>query len=111
MPKITETTVAEHRAVQHRAVLEAAERLIVAGGGKVPSLAEVAAEVGLARPSVYRYVSSQHDLMVQLLVLNSETWHDQLEDKVKAAPPEHEERICAYVDAMLDLFVHGSHGP
>ena len=49
MPKITETTVAEHRAVQHRAVLEAAEQLIVAGGGKVPSLAEVAAEVGLAR--------------------------------------------------------------
>ncbi|MGJ4088686.1 hypothetical protein [Corynebacterium macclintockiae] len=40
MPKITETTVTEHRAVQHRAVLEAAERLIVAGGGKVPSLAE-----------------------------------------------------------------------
>ena len=111
MPRITETTVAEHRAVQHRAVLEAAERLIVAGGGKVPSLAEVAAEVGLARPSVYRYVSSQHDLMVQLLVLNSETWHDQLEDKVKAAPPEPEDRICAYVDAMLDLFVHGSHGP
>ncbi|MGV0384654.1 TetR/AcrR family transcriptional regulator [Corynebacterium sp. 22_2729] len=111
MPKITETTVSEHRAVQHRAVLEAAEQLIVAGGGKVPSLAEVAAEVGLARPSVYRYVSSQHDLMVQLLVLNSDTWHDQLEDKVKAAPPEAEERICAYVDAMLDLFVHGSHGP
>ena len=75
MPKITETTVAEHRAVQHRAVLEAAERLIVAGGGKVPSLAEVAAEVGLARPSVYRYVSSQHDLMVQLLVLNLSLIH------------------------------------
>ncbi|MGJ4070429.1 TetR family transcriptional regulator [Corynebacterium jeikeium] len=111
MPSITETTVAEHRAVQHRAVLEAAERLIVTGGGKVPSLAEVAAEVGLARPSIYRYVSSQHDLMVQLLVLNSDTWHDQLEDKVKAAPSEAEDRVCAYVDAMLDLFAHGTHGP
>lgn len=111
MPKITETTVAEHRAVQHRAVLEAAERLIVAGGGKVPSLAEVAAEVGLARPSVYRYVSSQDDLMVQLLVLNSDTWHDQLEDKVKSAPSEAKDRVCAYVDAMLDLFAHGTHGP
>ena len=26
------------------------------------------------------------------------------------APPEPEERICAYVDAMLDFFVHDSRG-
>ena len=68
MPKITEDTVAEHRAVQHRAVLDAAERLIVENHGKVPTLAEVAAAVGLARPSVYRYAKSQHDLLVQLLI-------------------------------------------
>ena len=66
MPKITESTVAEHRAMQHRAVLDAAQHLIIAGAGKVPTLAEVASEVGLARSSVYRYASSQHDLMVQL---------------------------------------------
>ncbi|WP_297849904.1 TetR/AcrR family transcriptional regulator [uncultured Corynebacterium sp.] len=111
MPKITESTVAQHRAVQHRAVLEAAERLIVAEHGKVPTLAEVAAEVGLARSSIYRYVSSQHDLMVQLLVLATENWNKNLDAAIATAPPEPTERICAYVDAMLDLFVHGSHGP
>lgn len=47
-------TVAEHRAVQHRAVLEAAEKLILANNGAVPSLADIASEVGLARPSIYR---------------------------------------------------------
>lgn len=111
MPKITETTVAQHRAVQHRAVLEAAERLIVEGHGKVPTVGDIATEVGLARPSVYRYVSSQHDLMVQLLLLSTEAWNERLEREVAVAPPEPTERICAYVDATLDLFIHGSHGP
>lgn len=61
MPKISEPTVTEHRASQHRAVLLAAERLIVESEGKVPTIAEVAAEVGLARSSVYLYVSSGKD--------------------------------------------------
>ncbi len=111
MPKITESTVTEHRAVQHRAVLAAAERLIVEGQGKMPSLADVAAEVGLARPSIYRYASSQHDLLVQLLVLATEEWNEQLETKLRHAPPEPVQRICAYVDATLALFTVGSHGP
>ena len=103
-------TVAEHRAVQHRAVLEAAEKLILANNGAVPSLADIASEVGLARPSIYRYVSSQHDLMVQLLVQATQSWNEQLRGEVAAAPPEPHQRICAYVDAMLDLFTRGSHG-
>lgn len=111
MPKITEETVAQHRAVQHRALLEAAERLIVDGHGKMPSLGEVAAAVGLARSSIYRYVSSQHDLLVQLLVQATETWNRQLADRLQAVPADPAQRICAYVDAALDLFVQGSHGP
>lgn len=107
MPKITEETVAEHRAVQHRAVLDAAERLIVEQRGKVPTLAEVAAAVGLARPSVYRYVSSQHDLLVQLLILSTQEWNAELEAKIADAPPEPPQRIRAYVDATLELFAHG----
>ncbi|MDO4916235.1 MAG: TetR/AcrR family transcriptional regulator [Rothia sp. (in: high G+C Gram-positive bacteria)] len=102
--------MAQHRAVQHRAVLEAAERLIVNGHGKVPTVGEIATEVGLARPSIYRYISSQHDLLVQLLILATETWNEKLEDWIKAVPEDPAPRICAYVDATLDLFLHGSHG-
>lgn len=111
MPKITEETVSQHRAVQHRALLEAAECLIVDGHGKMPSLGEVAAAVGLARSSIYRYVSSQHDLLVQLLVQATETWNRQLAESLQSVPADPAQRICAYVDAALDLFVHGSHGP
>ncbi len=110
MPKITETTVAEHRAVQHRAVLEAAEKLIITSHGAVPTLAEVAAEVGLARPSIYRYVSSQHDLLVQLLIQATQSWNERLEAAMKVASPEAKKRIHAYVDATLDLFIHSAHG-
>lgn len=103
--------MAEHRAVQHRAVLEAAEKLIIANHGAVPSLADIASEVGLARSSIYRYVASQHDLMVQLLVQATKSWNEQLKVEVAAAPPESGPRIRAYVDAMLGLFTQGSHGP
>lgn len=101
MPKITETTVAEHRAAQHRAVLEAAERLIVNNRATVPTLAEVAAEVGLARPSIYRYVSSQQDLLVQLLIQATQAWNEQLKTAMQVALPEPTKRIRAYVDTAL----------
>ena len=42
MPKITGPTVVEHRAAQHRALLDAAEKLINDSGGEVPTLTEVA---------------------------------------------------------------------
>ena len=111
MPKTQGRTVAEHRSVQHRAVLEATERLIVKGHGRMPSVGEVAAEVGLARSSIYRYASSQHDLLVQLLVNATDTWNEKLEARLRAVPADPAERICAYVDAALDLFANGSHGP
>src|SRR5699024_7327007 len=62
------------------------------------------AAVGLARPSVYRYVSSQHDLLVQLLIQSTQEWNAELEAKIADAPPEPPQRIRAYVDATLDLF-------
>ena len=68
MPKITGPTVVEHRAAQHRALLDAAEKLINDSGGEVPTLTEVAEAMGLARSSVYLYVKSRKDLIVQLLL-------------------------------------------
>lgn len=111
MPKISEPTVTEHRASQHRAVLLAAERLIVESEGKVPTIAEVAAEVGLARSSVYLYVSSGKDLIIQLLVRAIPAWLDRLSGELEVAGPDPSERLAAYVRVTLRLFVEGSHGP
>ena len=55
MPKIAADTVAEHIAQQEAAVIAAASRLFAEHGVAQVSLASIAAEVGLARNSLYRY--------------------------------------------------------
>lgn len=111
MPRISEATVVQHRAVQHRAVLDAAERLIVANGGKAPSLTEVAAEVGLARTSVYRYVSSSLDVIIQLLLNAIPAWLEELTENIESAGSDPADRLAVYVQVTLRLFAEGSHGP
>lgn len=111
MPKISEATVAQHHAAQHSAVLRAAERLIVARDGQVPTIAEVAAEVGLARSSVYQYVTSRKDLIIQLNLMAIQRWIDELSSLMSNTADNPGDRIAAYVDAALRLFVSGPHGP
>lgn len=111
MPRISEATVAQHREVQHRAVLDAAERLIVENGGKVPSLTEVAAEVGLARTSVYRYASSRVDVISQLLLEAIPAWLEELTGNIEQAGSDPADRLAVYVRVTLRLFAEGSHGP
>lgn len=110
MPKISEPTVVAHRAAQHRAVLEAAERLIVMSGGKVPTIAEVATEVGLARSSVYLYVASREDMVIQLLLEAIPAWLKNLAVELDTVGSDPADRLAAYVRVTLRLFVEGSHG-
>lgn len=109
MPKISEATVAAHRAAQHQAILDAAETLIVQSGGTVPTLAAVGKQVGLARSSMYQYAKSREDLLAQLLVLAMERWTRNLTDALHHSAPN--EQITTYIREALDLFTAGSHGP
>ena len=99
MPRISEPTVAEHRAVQHRAVLDAAERLIVAGEGQMPTITDVAAEVGLARSSVYLYATSRTDLLIQLLIMSIDAWITELSDLMADVGDDPGDRLAVYADA------------
>ena len=65
MPRISADTIAEHVARQEAAVLDAAVRLFVERGYREVGLADIAAEVGLARSSLYRYVPDKAHLLVQ----------------------------------------------
>ena len=62
MPRISEPTVAEHRAVRERALLDAAHELLMETG-KPPALAQVAQRVGMSRTSIYQYFASQSVLL------------------------------------------------
>jgi AcrR family transcriptional regulator len=65
VPRIKADTIADHVAQQRAAVLEAAVRLFTTRGYAEVSLADIAAEVGLARSSLYRYVPDKLHLLVE----------------------------------------------
>jgi len=65
VPRINADNIAEHVAQQRAAVLDAAVKLFATNGYHEVSLGDIAAEVGLARNSLYRYVPDKTHLLVE----------------------------------------------
>lgn len=107
MPRITAPTVAEHRASQQRALLDAA-RTLLARTGEAPSMAEVAALAGLARPSAYQYYKSRTDLLNALVLDVFPRWARRVEEAM-AAEELPADRILAYVLTNIALVAEGEH--
>lgn len=102
MPRIQAPTVAEHRARQRRAILDAA-RALLAETGQSPSLADAGARTGLARSSVYQYFPSRDALLHAVAADVFPAWVAQVRDHVEAAPTA-ADRVWAYVEANVALF-------
>ncbi|WP_306748694.1 TetR/AcrR family transcriptional regulator [Saccharothrix yanglingensis] len=102
VPRIQAPTVAEHRARQRRAILDAA-RALLAETGAAPSLADAAARVGLARSSIYQYFPSADDLLEAVVSDVFPTWASRVLDHVAAAAGP-ADRVWAYVEANVELF-------
>ena len=58
-------------------ILAAAERCIDRHGIRKTTMDDVASEVGLSRPSVYRYFADRDDLLVELITRHSSTLIDR----------------------------------
>ncbi|MGV9612188.1 TetR/AcrR family transcriptional regulator [Nocardia xishanensis] len=108
MPKIQAATVAEHRAAQRRAILDAARELLAEGGTEAPGLAAVAERTGLARPSVYRYFRSREDLLEAVIADSFPRWSTSVAERM-AGLDDPGARVLAYVDANLHLVAVGEH--
>ncbi|EME15536.1 TetR/AcrR family transcriptional regulator [Rhodococcus triatomae] len=108
MPRITAPTVAEHRAAQQRALLDAARELLAEGEPEIPGFAEVAARAGLARSSMYQYFRSRQHLLEALIEDAFPRWSARV-DAAMAAAGAPDRRILAYVTANLDLVAEGEH--
>ncbi len=65
MPRISAASVAEHVARQEQAVFDAAIGLFVARGYGAVTLSDIAAEVGLARNSLYRYFPDKAAILLR----------------------------------------------
>ncbi len=102
MPRIQAPTVAEHRARQRRAILDAA-RAHLADEGHAPSLAQVGARAGLARSSVYDYFDSRDDLLAAVVADVFPDWAGKVIGSMEAAEAPGDQ-VWAYVEANMRLF-------
>ncbi|MEU0568007.1 helix-turn-helix domain-containing protein [Nonomuraea sp. NPDC005983] len=101
MPRISAATVADHRASQHAALLEAAMQILVAEGAAGLTPAAVGARVGLARSSVYRYFSATADILAQLVEDSIPRWAARLH--AAAGEGTLEQRVRAFGAATLSF--------
>ena len=108
MPKIDAPTVAEHRANQERALLDAARELLLAGGRAAITPAAVGAAAGLARSSVYKYFSSGEEILTRIAAEAFADWGARVSEAVGRAA-DADGRVDAYVRTTLELADSGAH--
>lgn len=108
MPKIAAATVAEHRARQETALLDAARELLLTGGAAAVSPAGVAAATGLARNSVYTYFRSTEQILARIVADAFAEWARRVREAVGAVD-QPAARIDAYARATLALAGSGVH--
>nr|WP_231703674.1 TetR/AcrR family transcriptional regulator [Arthrobacter sp. zg-Y179] len=85
-----------------------AARTLLARTGEAPSMAEVAALAGLARPSAYQYYKSRQDLLHALVLDVFPRWTQRVREAMDAEP-EPADRIMAYVLTNIRLVAEGEH--
>lgn len=107
MPRISEPTLAQHRAARERALLDAAHALLLETG-EAPGLPQVASRAGLARTSVYQYFGSKADLLRAMVRDVYPRWTERVIGAMAAAPSE-ADRILAYAVANVQLVAEGAH--
>lgn len=112
MPRINAATLAEHRALQRRAILDAARELLAEASrdpaGGAPTLAEVGRRAGLARTSLYQYFASREELVDAVIADVFPQWQARLH----AAMAEVDSRGAkarAYCRVNLELVAEGEH--
>ncbi|WP_353808334.1 TetR/AcrR family transcriptional regulator [Agromyces sp. SYSU T00194] len=108
MPRISEPTVAEHRAAKRAALLRAAAHLVDAEGVEAVKPGTVTARAGLARSSFYEYFSSREEILVALTVDALEEWARDLDRELAGVEPGLP-RLRRYVEVTMEMSADGSH--
>lgn len=109
MPKIAAPTVKEHRENVRAALVDAAEQLLRASGGRTVTAAAVTAQAGIARNSIYRYVESVDDLRGLVLARYLPQWREEV-DRAVAGTTDARERIRTWARANLEQAATYGHG-
>jgi AcrR family transcriptional regulator len=108
MPRIRAASVAEHRTMQRRALLDAARALLAEGGTEALTFPALAERTGLARSSVYEYFRSRAAVVEELCAVDFPVWAAEVEAAMREADTPAAE-IEAYVRTQLTLVGDGRH--
>ncbi len=117
MPRKPHPPHPRHRAPRKRrtaeqarsAILDAAERRLVADGPGAIRLQEVAADVGVSHPTVLHHFGSREGLVEAVVVRALDSLHAVLVATMRTAP-EHPEKVEAMLDGVFDALTSGGHG-
>ncbi|MFF3731635.1 TetR/AcrR family transcriptional regulator [Streptomyces sp. NPDC002476] len=109
MPRIQAASVADHRAQQRAALLDAAYELLAEGDAAKVTFTAIARRTGLARNSVYKYFPNRHELLTEVVRQAAPRWTERIHAAVAAAGDAPERRIAAYVTAQLEMVRDGEH--
>jgi AcrR family transcriptional regulator len=91
------------------AILDAAERRLVASGPASIRLQEVAADVGVSHPTVLHHFGSREALVEAVVVRALDSLHERLLAAVRASP-ESPDQVTTLLDAVYEALVAGGHG-
>ncbi len=108
MPRIAAANIAEHVARQEQRVFDAAVRLFVERGYANVTFGDIAAAVGLARNSLYRYFPGKADILARWLRVELEQRIARSVDLL-SQDGDPSTLIAAWVEDQLDYAAHPEH--
>ena len=88
-------------------ILAAAERCIDRHGIRKTTMDDIACEVGLSRPSVYRYFADRDDLLIELITRHGRA----LRDRAHKTISRQDSLPDQIVESLLYIADHGSRDP
>ena len=88
-------------------ILAAAERCIDRHGIRKTTMDDIACEVGLSRPSVYRYFADRDDLLIELITRHGRALRDRAHQTISRQDSLPDQ----IVESLLYIAAHGSRDP
>lgn len=108
MPRIEAATIHEHVRMQTGRVLDAASTLFRKQGFHGTDMSHIAAAVGLARNSLYRYYPNKEHILVACVQRDMGPFLKRIE-ALEQGFPDPRARIDAWIDMSIDIATSPAH--
>ncbi len=108
MPRISTTSLAQHRDWRRNQLIEAAAAIALESGGEAVTVAAVAQRAGLSRTSVYEYFASGADLIADLIIDELDSFSLILEEAITGIT-EPSDAIKCWISTSLIYVADGRH--